>query len=98
MLHKVETGKSYWRGKAQHSWPQRNNQFRSAPFYIENIIHFFYKTSHLNEVNCTEPSLLVSIPWFKFSRWHQEEENGKSIQNQGILTEGEGSVRLTSLY
>jgi hypothetical protein len=33
-------------------------------FYIENIINLFYKTSYLNEeVNSTEPSPLVSIPW-----------------------------------
>jgi hypothetical protein len=27
-------------------------------------MYFFYKTSYLNkEVNCTEPSTLVSVPW-----------------------------------
>jgi hypothetical protein len=50
-------------GKAQYSRPPCTNQFRSAPFYIENIINLYYKTSYLNEgVNCTEPSPLVSIP------------------------------------
>jgi hypothetical protein len=47
------------KGKAQYSWPPCTNQFRSTPFYIENIINLFYKTSYLNEeVNCTEPSPL----------------------------------------
>jgi hypothetical protein len=52
------------KGKAQYGWPPSTNQFRSAPFYIENIIiNLFYKTSYLNEeVNCTD-SPLVSIPW-----------------------------------
>jgi hypothetical protein len=49
---------------AQYSWPPCTNQFRSAPFYIENIINLFYKTGYLNEeANCTEPFPLVSIPW-----------------------------------
>ncbi len=49
-------------GKAQFGWPPCTNQFASAPFYIENIINLFYKTSYLNEeVNCTEPFLVVSI-------------------------------------
>jgi len=52
-------------GKAQYAWPPCTNQFRSAPFNIETIINLFYKQSNLNEeVNCTEPSPLVSIPWF----------------------------------
>ncbi len=34
-----------------------------APFYIENFINLFNKTSYLNEeVNGTEPSSSVSIP------------------------------------
>jgi len=38
--------------------------FRSAPFYIENITHIFNEKSYLHEeVNRTEPSPLVSIPW-----------------------------------
>ncbi len=41
--------------------------FRSAPFYIENIIYIFIKTRNLNEeVNRTEPSPSVSIPWFNY--------------------------------
>jgi hypothetical protein len=33
-------------------------------FYIQIIIFFFYKTTYLNEeVNCTEPSRSVRIPW-----------------------------------
>jgi hypothetical protein len=40
-------------------WP-----YFSTPFYIENIINLFFKTSYLNNVvNCIKPSPLVSIPW-----------------------------------
>jgi hypothetical protein len=38
-----------------------------VPFDIANIIYLFYQTSYLNEeVNCTEPSPSVSVPWFGF--------------------------------
>ncbi len=47
------------KGKAQYGWPPCTNKFRLAPFYNENIIKVFYKTSYLiEEVNCTEPSPL----------------------------------------
>jgi hypothetical protein len=40
--------------------------FRPTPFYIENIMYLFYKTSYFDEeVNCTEPSPSVRIPWEK---------------------------------
>jgi hypothetical protein len=59
-----ETREVLVKGKVQYSCPPCTNLFRSAPFYIENIISLFYKTSYLNEeVKCTEPSSLVSIPW-----------------------------------
>ncbi len=32
-------------------------------FYSENIIFLLYKTSHLNEVNHTEPSTPLRVPW-----------------------------------
>ncbi len=53
------------KGKAKYSWPPCTNQFRSAPYYFENIIYLWYKMSGgLNEeVNCTELSRSVSIPW-----------------------------------
>jgi hypothetical protein len=40
-------------------------QFRSAAFHIENInIYLYYKTRCLNEeVNCTESSPSVRLPW-----------------------------------
>ncbi len=45
------------------------NQFRSVPFYIENIIYIFYKTRYTNEeVSCTEPFPSVSIPWLDEAR------------------------------
>ncbi len=44
--------------------PPCTNSFRSAHFYIENIIYLCYKTSYLNEeVNCTEALPSVSVPW-----------------------------------
>jgi hypothetical protein len=53
------------KGNAKYGWPPCTNQFRSAPFYTENIINLFYKTSYRNEeVNCTEPYPLDSIPCF----------------------------------
>ncbi len=42
---------------------------RSTPgaFNIEKNNLFCYKTSHLNEeVNCTEPSTSVMVPWGTF--------------------------------
>ncbi len=67
------------KGMAQYGWPACTNQFRSAPFYIEKIINLFYKTSYFNEeVNCTEPPPLVSIPWSgisDFASYLNEEVN-----------------------
>jgi hypothetical protein len=58
------TSETLLKGKAQYSWPPCTNLFISAPFYIENSIYIFNKTSYLNEeVNCTEPSPSVSNPW-----------------------------------
>ncbi len=43
-------------GKHLYSWSPCTNLFRSAPFYIENIIYIFNKISYLNEkVNRAEP-------------------------------------------
>ena len=37
-------------------------------FILKIYVAFFYKTSYLNEeVNCTEPSPSVSIPWFNIN-------------------------------
>jgi hypothetical protein len=49
-----------------------------APLAIQKSLRD--KTSYLNEeVNCTEPSPSVSVPWFDFisNAWHQEIENGE---------------------
>jgi hypothetical protein len=52
------------KGMAQYSLPPCTNLFRSAPFYIENIINIFDKKSYLNEeVNGTGPSPSVNISW-----------------------------------
>ncbi len=62
-LFVVVTREVFQKGKAQYGRPPCTNQYRSGPFYIENIIDLFYKTSYFNEeVNCTEPSPLDSIP------------------------------------
>jgi hypothetical protein len=51
-------------GKVKYDWPPCINKFRSVAFYSENIIYLWYKTSYLyEEVNCTEPSLSISVPW-----------------------------------
>ncbi len=63
-LSKVSPGNPKWKEKAQYSWPPCTNLFTSPPIYIENIIYIFNKTSYRNEeVNGTEPSPSVSIPW-----------------------------------
>jgi len=60
---RLSARKPLQKGKVHYSWPPCTNLFRSAPFYIENIIYIFNKTSYLNEeFNRTEPSHSVSIP------------------------------------
>ncbi len=52
-------------------------------FILKILSIFFYKTSFLNEeVNCTAPSLLVSIPWLDMSAgikrkdlWNNEKDS-----------------------
>jgi hypothetical protein len=51
--------------KAQYSWPPHTNLFRSAPFYIENILYFFTQSYNNKEVNCTEPSPSLRVPCFR---------------------------------
>jgi hypothetical protein len=47
-------------GKAKYHLPPCINLFS-----VDTSIYVFYKTSYLNEeVNRTEPSPLVSVPWF----------------------------------
>ncbi len=56
---------SLLKGKAAYSLPPCTNLIRSVAFDNGNIIYFFYKTSSPNEeVNRTEPSPRVSVPWF----------------------------------
>jgi hypothetical protein len=69
MVSVVAQSKSYSRelllkGMAQYSWPSCTNLFRSATLDIANMLYFSKKkTSYLfEEVNCTETSLLVSVP------------------------------------
>jgi hypothetical protein len=56
----------------------------TAHFYIENIIFLFFKTSYLyEEVNCTEPSLSVSIPWLSQpSKGQFKTIDTESLQNR----------------
>jgi hypothetical protein len=57
---------------------------------MQTLITFFYKTGYLNEeVNRTEPSPSVSVPWYIYIH---------VCVLQGSLTETEGSVRLTSSF
>jgi hypothetical protein len=59
---KTLTRESLLKGKSQYSRPPSTNENISAQFDIENRIILSYKTSSLNEeVNCTEPSLSVSV-------------------------------------
>ncbi len=71
------------KGKDQYSLPPCTNRFRPAPFYIENILNLFHKTSSLNEVvNCTEPYPLVSNPWHSargHSEWWHSARNFKML-------------------
>jgi hypothetical protein len=61
----ILTKETLLKGKAQYTWPPCANLLTSAPFYIENMINIFNKTSYLNEeVNCSEPSPSVSVPCF----------------------------------
>ncbi len=53
----------------QYSWPPCTNLFRSTSFEIANFI-YIKKTRYLNkDVNHTEPSPSVSVPWLFFSCW-----------------------------
>ncbi len=75
------TGKSFWRGRLSAVDLLVLTSLDQLFIYIENIINLFYKTSYLNEeVNCTEPFPLVSIPWIlscayasgaPFKKWFQ---------------------------
>jgi hypothetical protein len=50
--------------KARHNLPTSTNQLI---FIMQTF--FFFKTSYVNEeVNRTEPSLLVRVPWFVLSK------------------------------
>jgi len=55
------------KGKSQYGWPPCINQFRSAPFYIENIINLFYNTKQATLMRRSTvlslPPPLVCIPW-----------------------------------
>ncbi len=44
------------------------NQFRQAIFVIENVIYYLTKqVTPIEEVNRTEPSPSVGVPWFNAS-------------------------------
>ncbi len=61
-------GTSYWRGRLSTVDLRVLASLNQLLFYIEIIIILFYKTSYLNEeINCTEPSPLVSIPCLLFN-------------------------------
>ncbi len=61
---KTRAGNPCWRGRLSTVDLLVLNYFRSAPFYIEIPFTIVIKTSCLIEdVNCTEPSPSVSVPW-----------------------------------
>jgi hypothetical protein len=60
----TNTGKPYWMERLGTVDLLVLTSFRSAVLYIQSIITLCYKTSYINEeINCTEPSPLVSVPW-----------------------------------
>jgi hypothetical protein len=64
---KSQPGKSYRRGRLSTVGLLALTCLRSAHFKNENIIYLFYQTSYLNlEVNGTEPSPSVRLPWPSF--------------------------------
>jgi hypothetical protein len=61
-----KAGKSYWRGRLS-TVDLLVITSLDEHLYIENMIYFLNKTTNLNEeVNCTESSPLISIP---YPRW-----------------------------
>ena len=68
----MSTREPLLKGKAQHCWFPCTNLFRSAAFDIANLIYIFTKQPTL-EMNCTEPSPSVSVPWCAHSFLFKEE-------------------------
>jgi len=59
----MNSTESLLKGKSQYIWPPCTNSFRLVAFDYA-ILLTFCKTSNLNEeVNCTDPFPLVSVPW-----------------------------------
>ncbi len=53
------------KGKDQYSWPPLYHQAQIYCFSNWSYIFHFHKTTHLHaEVNSTEPSLSVRVPWY----------------------------------
>ncbi len=66
ICNRVKAGKLYCTGRLSTVNLLVLTSLYKLLFYNENILYilFFHKTSYLNEeVNCTEPSPSVSIPW-----------------------------------
>jgi hypothetical protein len=70
ILHKIfssmlsQPWKPYWKGRLSMMDVLELSSIDQF-FYIENIIYLCCKTSCLNDVNCTELSPSISIPWFQ---------------------------------
>jgi hypothetical protein len=61
---------------------------------IVNIIYLFYKTSYLNEeVNCTEPSPLLGVPWYMAC-----EEFGFQIEKGNMEERREKRKGISGMY
>jgi hypothetical protein len=64
ILRKVWYREALLKWKDQYSLPPCRNKLRSTAFPTETIFFHFYKITHLNEeVNHTEPFLLVRVCW-----------------------------------
>jgi hypothetical protein len=59
------TREALLKGKDQYDQTPCANEFLSATFQTESFFFLFYKTTYLNEeVNHTDPSPSVRLPWF----------------------------------
>ncbi len=74
-------GNAYWKGRLNTIDLLLPTCFNPAAFDIANIIYFFTKQATFNlEVNRTNPSPSISLPWMsylmslRFAEWVKAEE------------------------
>ncbi len=67
-----QTRESLQKRKAQYIWTPRTNWYRPAAFNIQ-IFFSFLQNKYLNkEVNCTNPSPSVMIPWLNALAYYEK--------------------------